>query len=193
MDVPGGFLEVGEHPVRGIEREVREELGVRIEVEEDRSCWRRTPTGLMGSGSSPSVFGASGGRRAKPRRRRGRDTLGLGRRDRRPRFRLGTRPQIGEGRVGKRTLGGNVGAFRETPFKIWPGPWPSRSARVRSRASAPVHPGRATSCRRPRRGRPLAPAGQAVSASPDGRPRRRTPCFPHVTRWYWHGIPLLHP
>ncbi len=34
VDVPGGFLEVGEHPVRGIEREVREELGVKIEVEE---------------------------------------------------------------------------------------------------------------------------------------------------------------
>ena len=34
VDVPGGFLEVGEHPVRRIEREVREELGVRIEVEE---------------------------------------------------------------------------------------------------------------------------------------------------------------
>ena len=34
MDVPGGFVEVGEHPVRGIEREVREELGVEVEVEE---------------------------------------------------------------------------------------------------------------------------------------------------------------
>jgi len=33
IDVPGGFVEVGEHPVQGIEREVREELGVEIEVE----------------------------------------------------------------------------------------------------------------------------------------------------------------
>jgi ADP-ribose pyrophosphatase YjhB (NUDIX family) len=35
VDVPGGFVEVGEHPVRGIEREVREELGVEVEVEEN--------------------------------------------------------------------------------------------------------------------------------------------------------------
>lgn len=34
VDVPGGFLEVGEHPVDGLKREVREELGVEIEVEE---------------------------------------------------------------------------------------------------------------------------------------------------------------
>jgi ADP-ribose pyrophosphatase YjhB (NUDIX family) len=33
VDVPGGFVEVGEHPVEGLKREVREELGV--EVEED--------------------------------------------------------------------------------------------------------------------------------------------------------------
>jgi 8-oxo-dGTP diphosphatase len=33
VDVPGGFVEVGEHPARGLEREVREELGVEIEVE----------------------------------------------------------------------------------------------------------------------------------------------------------------
>jgi 8-oxo-dGTP diphosphatase len=31
-DVPGGFLNVGEHPVDGLAREVREELGVEIEV-----------------------------------------------------------------------------------------------------------------------------------------------------------------
>lgn len=34
VDVPGGFLEVGEHPVDGLKREVREELGVEVEVEE---------------------------------------------------------------------------------------------------------------------------------------------------------------
>jgi 8-oxo-dGTP diphosphatase len=34
VDVPGGFVEVGEHPARGIEREVREELGIEVEVEE---------------------------------------------------------------------------------------------------------------------------------------------------------------
>ena len=32
LDVPGGFLEVGEHPVDGLVREAREELGVEIEV-----------------------------------------------------------------------------------------------------------------------------------------------------------------
>ncbi len=32
VDLPGGFLEVGEHPVDGIIREVREELGVEIEL-----------------------------------------------------------------------------------------------------------------------------------------------------------------
>ena len=32
IDLPGGFLEVGEHPVDGLEREVREELGVEVEV-----------------------------------------------------------------------------------------------------------------------------------------------------------------
>ncbi len=35
VDVPGGFVEVGEHPVEGLKREVREELGVEVEVEED--------------------------------------------------------------------------------------------------------------------------------------------------------------
>ena len=34
VDVPGGFLKVGEHPVDGLVREVREELGVEIEVVE---------------------------------------------------------------------------------------------------------------------------------------------------------------
>ena len=31
-DVPGGFLMPGEHPVDGLKREVREELGVEIDV-----------------------------------------------------------------------------------------------------------------------------------------------------------------
>lgn len=30
VDVPGGFLDVGEHPVDGLVREVREELGVEV-------------------------------------------------------------------------------------------------------------------------------------------------------------------
>jgi ADP-ribose pyrophosphatase YjhB (NUDIX family) len=32
IDVPGGFLAVGEDPIDGLRREVREELGVEIEV-----------------------------------------------------------------------------------------------------------------------------------------------------------------
>jgi ADP-ribose pyrophosphatase YjhB (NUDIX family) len=32
IDVPGGFLHVGEQPLEGLKREVREELGVEIEV-----------------------------------------------------------------------------------------------------------------------------------------------------------------
>ena len=31
-DVPGGFLELGEHPEAGLQREMREELGVEIEI-----------------------------------------------------------------------------------------------------------------------------------------------------------------
>lgn len=34
FDVPGGFLLPGEEPLAGLEREVREELGVEIEVTE---------------------------------------------------------------------------------------------------------------------------------------------------------------
>ena len=34
VDVPGGFLEVGEHPVDGLKREAREELGVEITVDD---------------------------------------------------------------------------------------------------------------------------------------------------------------
>jgi ADP-ribose pyrophosphatase YjhB (NUDIX family) len=32
IDLPGGFLEVGEHPVDGLAREVREELGVETKI-----------------------------------------------------------------------------------------------------------------------------------------------------------------
>jgi ADP-ribose pyrophosphatase YjhB (NUDIX family) len=31
-DVPGGFLENGEHPLDGVKREIKEELGVEIEI-----------------------------------------------------------------------------------------------------------------------------------------------------------------
>ncbi len=33
VDVPGGFLKVGEHPVEGLVREAREELGVDLDVD----------------------------------------------------------------------------------------------------------------------------------------------------------------
>jgi len=33
IDVPGGFLNVGEHPIDGVKREVNEELGVAIECD----------------------------------------------------------------------------------------------------------------------------------------------------------------
>jgi 8-oxo-dGTP diphosphatase len=32
LDLPGGFLRVGEHPVDGLAREVREELGIEAEI-----------------------------------------------------------------------------------------------------------------------------------------------------------------
>jgi 8-oxo-dGTP diphosphatase len=35
IDVPGGFLQSGEHPIDGLKREVKEELGVEIEVDVD--------------------------------------------------------------------------------------------------------------------------------------------------------------
>jgi 8-oxo-dGTP diphosphatase len=33
-DLPGGFLEYGEHPEDGLRREIQEELGIQIEIEE---------------------------------------------------------------------------------------------------------------------------------------------------------------
>jgi ADP-ribose pyrophosphatase YjhB (NUDIX family) len=35
IDVPGGFLQSGEHPIDGLKREVKEELGVQIDVDVD--------------------------------------------------------------------------------------------------------------------------------------------------------------
>ncbi len=35
LDIPGGFLTAGEHPIDGLRREVKEELGVVIEASED--------------------------------------------------------------------------------------------------------------------------------------------------------------
>ncbi len=35
IDVPGGFLHEGEHPVDGLKREIKEELGVEIAVDEE--------------------------------------------------------------------------------------------------------------------------------------------------------------
>jgi ADP-ribose pyrophosphatase YjhB (NUDIX family) len=35
FDVPGGFLHVGEHPIDGLKRELKEELGVEIDVTEE--------------------------------------------------------------------------------------------------------------------------------------------------------------
>ena len=36
FDVPGGFLRPGEHPVDGLKREIREELGVEIDTDIDQ-------------------------------------------------------------------------------------------------------------------------------------------------------------
>ena len=89
IDVPGGFVEVGEHPRDAIAREAKEELGVEVEVEETPVCCPRTPTGRMRSWSCHRFSRANRLRRAEPRRRRGTDTLGLSRRGGRPGFHLG--------------------------------------------------------------------------------------------------------
>ena len=50
VDVPGGFLELGEHPVDGLKREVREELGLEIEVDPTPVLLAPTRTGPRGYG-----------------------------------------------------------------------------------------------------------------------------------------------
>jgi ADP-ribose pyrophosphatase YjhB (NUDIX family) len=50
VDVPGGFLEVGEHPVEGLMREVREELGVEVQVDENPVLLATHTYGFEGNG-----------------------------------------------------------------------------------------------------------------------------------------------
>jgi 8-oxo-dGTP diphosphatase len=38
-DIPGGFLEEGEHPLDGLRREIREETGLEVEPEEFLGIW----------------------------------------------------------------------------------------------------------------------------------------------------------
>ncbi|QIN80494.1 NUDIX domain-containing protein [Rubrobacter marinus] len=72
LDLPGGFLEVGEHPADGLVREIQEELGWRPRSSATRCSRRRTPTGRVGTGCSRSAS-ASGSPAGDPaRRRRGR-------------------------------------------------------------------------------------------------------------------------
>ena len=49
VDVPGGFLEVGEHPVAGLMREAREELGVEVQVDENPVLLATHTYGLEGN------------------------------------------------------------------------------------------------------------------------------------------------
>src|SRR5215212_5070209 len=68
--------------------------------------------------------------------------------------------------------------LRMAASRRWPGPSPLRLARVLSRVSGRVRPGRAASGRRRRRECPVRGTGaRATSLSLDGRPRRRSP-FP---------------
>ena len=42
FDIPGGFLEAGEHPIDGLRRELREELDVEVDVDMD-DCLQMVP------------------------------------------------------------------------------------------------------------------------------------------------------
>ena len=94
LDLPGGFVEVGEHPRDALAREAKEELGVEVEVEE-----RPMLLAVHTYGADGEYVLAIGFRvrivsgEPKPGRRRGGDPVGHGRRDRRPGLRLGARPE----------------------------------------------------------------------------------------------------
>ena len=70
IDVPGGFLEVGEHPVDGLKREAREELGVEVEVDGEPVQLATHTYGEDGAW----VLAPSGSRRVSSRENRSRRT-----------------------------------------------------------------------------------------------------------------------
>lgn len=53
IDVPGGFLSAGEHPIDGLRREVKEELGVDIDVDVD-DCLTMEPA-TYGAEQDPTL------------------------------------------------------------------------------------------------------------------------------------------
>lgn len=56
FDIPGGFLQRGEHPLDGVRREVREELGVEIEIAPGR-CPSMSPHRYGGQGDWTLALG----------------------------------------------------------------------------------------------------------------------------------------